>query len=289
MANTRGKSVDTTYLSTQQAAERGFIHRDYIAHCLRWSHVIKWLSYRKRYQTAHILDVGCGKEAPLAGTIFTSRMTHTTGSYTGVDYGPIEPLVKFGAKFNAQFMPKTDFAKVDYNGSFDLITSFEMLEHVEPLHSYKTLVNMQSVLNDGGTIFLSTPCYSVASGAADNHVNEMSVAGLHHLIRLAGLEVKQGWGTFASQTDYKKLLTPGQQEVWDKLVEYYDSNMLACFMAPMFPYNSRNAIWEVGHPSGANLTQASPKDIAAAHHSSSANWAADIKKAAAHAKKLGNV
>ena len=43
MANARGKKVDTTYLSIDNAEERGFLHRDYIAHCLRWSHVVKYL------------------------------------------------------------------------------------------------------------------------------------------------------------------------------------------------------------------------------------------------------
>ena len=43
MANARGKSIDNTHLSIDQAEERGFIHRDYIAHCLRWTHVAKWM------------------------------------------------------------------------------------------------------------------------------------------------------------------------------------------------------------------------------------------------------
>ena len=43
MANARGKEIDNTHLSIDQAEERGFIHRDYIAHCLRWTHVAKYL------------------------------------------------------------------------------------------------------------------------------------------------------------------------------------------------------------------------------------------------------
>ena len=58
MANERGKSVDKTFLSIDNAEERGFLHRDYIAHCLRWTHVVKWLHQGGRYKTARILDVG---------------------------------------------------------------------------------------------------------------------------------------------------------------------------------------------------------------------------------------
>ena len=41
MANEFGKAIDKTFLSIDQAETRGFLHRDYIAHCLRWTHVVK--------------------------------------------------------------------------------------------------------------------------------------------------------------------------------------------------------------------------------------------------------
>ena len=56
MANARGKEIDNTHLSIDQAEERGFIHRDYIAHCLRWTHVAKYLHLKSRYKTARIID-----------------------------------------------------------------------------------------------------------------------------------------------------------------------------------------------------------------------------------------
>ena len=62
MANARGKEIDNTHLSIDQAEERGFIHRDYIAHCLRWTHVAKYLHLKSRYKKASILDIGCGKD-----------------------------------------------------------------------------------------------------------------------------------------------------------------------------------------------------------------------------------
>jgi len=294
MTNKRGKAVDTTFLSPQHATERGFIHRDYLAHCLRWSHVVKWLTQHRRYQTAHVLDVGCGKEAPLAGVMFTSRMTHTTGSYTGVDYGPIEPHVKLGAKFKHRLFPKTDFAYMRNSfgaGGYDLITSFEMLEHVEPMHSYMTLVRIRECLKKKGTAFISTPCYSRKMGAADNHVNEMSVDGLHWLIERAGLRVVDGWGTFASQADYKSEMQDYQRWVWDHLIDYYDSNVLACFMAPMFPFNSRNAIWEVMIDSGdekrTDMHLTLGKAPTGPEHSSSDKWDAALKKIEKFAKQRG--
>ena len=87
MANATGKTVDKTFLSIDNAEDRGFIHRDYIAHCLRWTHVIKRLYERKTYQTARILDIGCGRELPFAKTLYSSKLA--PAMYFGVDVGPI--------------------------------------------------------------------------------------------------------------------------------------------------------------------------------------------------------
>ena len=85
----RGRAIDKTHLSCEQAEERGFLHRDYIAHCLRWSHVVKHLGIKNRYKTAQILDIGCGKETPLIKTLYTMRMTPEV--YVGVDYNKQPP------------------------------------------------------------------------------------------------------------------------------------------------------------------------------------------------------
>ena len=41
------RKIDKTHLSCDQAEERGFLHRDYIAHCLRWSHIVKHLGNKR--------------------------------------------------------------------------------------------------------------------------------------------------------------------------------------------------------------------------------------------------
>ena len=58
MANARGKEIDNTHLSIDQAEARGFIHRDYIAHCLRWTKIAKDLNLGGKYKEADIIDVG---------------------------------------------------------------------------------------------------------------------------------------------------------------------------------------------------------------------------------------
>lgn len=63
----------------------------------------------------------------------------------------------------------------------------------------------------------------------------------------AGFDVVSVHGTFASQKDYKHMLNKyhGLPEIYEKLHSYYDSNILACLMAPLFPEQSRNCLWEL--------------------------------------------
>lgn len=289
MANKHGKEVDTTSLSLDQAANRGFIHRDYLAHCLRWSHVCRYLHEKKRYQTHHVLDVGCGKEAPLPKLLFSSRLTHTTGSYTGLDYGKIEwpaSIPQGSPKFKAQFLEKADFVKVTLpRKAFDTVVCFEVMEHVEPYHTYEMLCRIRGVLASGGVAFVSTPCYDKAVGAADNHVNEMTYHGFKALIELAALKVDEVYGTFASQKDYKKLMAPAEREVFDKLSKYYDSNVVSCMFAPLYAEQSRNCIWKLSQGKVVAPNPKDPVDVFAASNSSSTKWQTDLKKAIAASKK----
>jgi len=281
MANERGKKIDTTFLSLDHAEERGFLHRDYLAHCLRWSHVTSYLNQSRRYQSHHVLDVGCGREAPLAKLLFSSRMTHTTGSYTGVDYGKLErpSTIAEGPKFKGQFLGKFDFAKDKLpRTSYDTIACFEMLEHVEPMHSFRTLQRIRQLLAKDGRAFISTPCYDPKMGAAANHVNEMSWLGLQALIEAAGLTIEAAYGTFASQKDYKKLMSPAQTEVFDQLNEYYDSNVLSCLMAPMFPKQARNCLWRLTPGKPKPISKETLKQLQDPKHSNSHEWSSDLAK-----------
>lgn len=290
MANAKGKEVDTTSLSLDQAEKRGFIHRDYLAHCLRWSHVAAYLHLSKRYQVHHVLDVGCGKEAPLPKLLYHSRLTHTSGSYTGVDYGKVEcpETIPKTNKFKAQFIGGFDFAKDPLpRAKYDTVVCFEVLEHVEPLHAYNMLVRMRSVLKSDGRAFISTPCYDEKTGAADNHVNEMTFQALYAMIGLAGLKIEKVYGTFASQKDYKKVMALEHRVVFDQLNEYYDSNVLACIFAPLYPSLSRNCLWVL---SCDHIKTPGPDTIAAfknPRNSNSTKWADHAAKILKASKAAG--
>jgi 2-polyprenyl-3-methyl-5-hydroxy-6-metoxy-1,4-benzoquinol methylase len=249
VANERGKHLDKTHLSIDQAEARGFIHRDYIAHCLRWSHVAKHLQQQHRYKTAYVLDIGCGKEVPLAKLMYSSRLIPETGKYVGIDanYLTVPDMFKTG-KFPIELWSQKTFPwlELEEKYSFEVVTCFEVCEHVEPMMALQILQGIQRILDDSGAAFISTPCYDAQTGAAANHVNEMSHAAFGSMIERSGLFIENVWGTFASIKDYKdQLQALGMDKIFDRLRDYYDSNYLATVFAPLFPHLARNCLWQV--------------------------------------------
>lgn len=244
MANKRGKAIDNTHLSLDVAEERGFIHRDYIAHALRWTHVIKYLNAKSRYSTAQILDIGCGREVPLAKTMYSSRMI--AKDYLGVDVNKLEvPDMFHTGKFPIRLI-SGDITELDLPKDRNVITCFEVIEHIEPEHVHRVLDKIKEVMTDDGVAFISTPVFN--GKAAANHVNEMTYLTVGKMLEDAGFEIEERYGTFASITDYKDKLDHWQLEpAFKALREYYDVNFLAVIFAPLFPRQSRNVIWRVRH------------------------------------------
>jgi hypothetical protein len=246
MPNAFGKSIDKTFLSVDLAEERGFLHRDYIAHCFRWSHVVKFLNERKRYTTSHILDVGCGRETPLLKTLYSSRLI--PASYTGVDVGPInDPGSALMSKFPVELYPNTSVLDIqtEVQGAWGVIVMFEALEHMEPEMGRQVLEHLQRfMLPDNTTLFLSTPCYDGTHKAA-NHVYEWGYEELREQLDVLGFKITNVWGTFASIKDYKSQMSNYLLSIFDELREYYDSNVLSVIFAPLFPAKSRNCLWQL--------------------------------------------
>lgn len=230
------------------ADERGIIHRDLIAHALRWSHVAKFLA--RRHSDAIVLDVGCGREVPLARTLYSNRFIPKT--YLGVDYNKLEmPEMLAGRKWarvqggvDASFISQLKDAIQGEDGEMcppNVVVSFEMLEHVTPKKCRETLLNIAQVANQDADFFFSTPCWN--GNAADNHINEMTYLAFGSLLEDCGYNIRATYGTFASQSDYVKHMIPEDLQTYERLKDYYDSNLLSVIFAPLYPRYSRNCLW----------------------------------------------
>ena len=246
--NKYGRSIDKTFLSIDKAEERGLIHRDYIAHCLRWSHVADFIRKKKRWLTADVVDIGPGKELPLAKTLYVNRTPPKT--YTAIDVSKIEMPSMFD---NSSWKPtyileETDAAELSPDNLYvrpNIVTCFEVIEHVEPGHARNILKRIQQWLTteDNARAFISTPNWDPKVGAAGNHVNEMDHQALGALIEDLGFGIHARHGTFASQKDILPKMSVEEKHLFQCLSRYYDSNYLSTIFAPLFPAQSRNCLW----------------------------------------------
>lgn len=276
MANVRKQSIDKTHLALDNAADRLFIHRDYLAHCLRWDYVAN--KYIRRLVAKHedvsVLDVGCGKDLPLARCLYTNRIF--PARYVGCDVNKLElgPILEKAAaiKDRITLLEKCDFAEgnvvtdVDQDGvvhidykttgygdqfimKFDVITSLEVLEHVEPDHAVRLIQKMKQHLKPDGVIFISTPCYSEAKGAAANHVNEMKRDALGYVFEREGLMVVGNWGTFGdSRIVQAACEAEGMSpRIMEALKAWHGTETFANLFAPAFPELARNNFWMLKH------------------------------------------
>ena len=252
------REIDKTYLSLDKATARGLVHRDYIAHCLRWTHMLKVCGKQSRKVT--VVDVGCGKEAPLAKTLYTAK--YSPQLFINVDAGQIKPLESMKKRDEYTWWPSTEFTKEVAEDAMEMIedntsdgpifiTSFEVLEHMHPKKCAKTVAAIAEMVhhfNDWTDrpceAYISTPCYN--GKAANNHINEITYEAMGSLFERHGLSILDHWGTFASQKDYKHMLMPAEKGIYDRLSKYYDSNLVSILFAPLYPHLARNAIWRLG-------------------------------------------
>lgn len=240
------KSYNCTQLTPQNEFERHIYHRDQFAHYFRWSHVLK---NAKIGQT--ILDFGCGSGEMLE---LFYRNKYRPKQYLGLEIRQ-KQVEENKAKF-----AKLDFAEfrqqdlcqpeLDLGQTFDIVTCFEVMEHIGHKNADVFLDNLAFHCNENTTVYLSTPNYDPQVGAAENHMlgPEREVGEWDHfelqdkLSEFFTIEAK--YGTFASIKDYKEDLTGWKKEAFEELRKYYDTNLLSNLMAPMIPAeHARNCLW----------------------------------------------
>lgn len=238
-----------TQLTPQNEFERHIYHRDQFAHYLRWSHVLKNAKIGMK-----ILDFGCGSGEMLE---LFYRNRYRPAQYLGLD------IRQSQVNDNNEKFAKLDFAEfkamdlckeMDLGQTFDIITCFEVMEHIGHENANSFLDNIAFHCDENTTVFLSTPNYDPKVGAAQNHMLKKDdgteeVGEWDHFELKAKLEeffnIEACYGTFASIKDYKEeIQNDWRKEAFDALSKYYDTNLLANMMAPMIsPENARNCLW----------------------------------------------
>lgn len=240
----RTKLYNQTECDSFAFMEKEIVHRDTVgAHYFRWSHILKLHKLNQ-----NVLDFGCGS-GNLAEMLYRNK--HKCGKYLGLDIRKVA-IESNQEKFRK--VPWVEFKVNDlvldvfnYGQDWKFIISFEVIEHLGKQNGSRYLQNIKKHMSQDTILLLSTPCYDANVGAAQNHmingeVGEYTYDELKFMLE-DNFEIINNYGTFASQKDYINRMNEWQQKMFDKLSEYYDSNLLSNIMAPLFPEHSRNCLW----------------------------------------------
>ena len=236
------KEYNTTELNVISDLDRNWYHRDRLAHYFRWAFVGHLIKLEDT-----IIDFGCGK-GELAQVLYTNQFKPKR--YIGYDIRKIKPittthnpdkLIEWCEVIQKDLVLETD----DYIKG-DKVVSFEVLEHIGKQNVDAFLQNFKSCGKDDATYYLSTPCFD--GNCASNHYyndqcNELTREETKEALERNGFTIQKCFGTFSSQKDMLKHLTPEHRAVFDQLNEYYYSHVISIMFAPLYPEHSRNNIW----------------------------------------------
>ncbi len=230
------RKYDQTQLNVTNMIGRA-IHRDYLAHCMRWSYTKKIMK-----KGAKVLDLGCGRGAPLLQVLRSGIGGGNLPSlYVGVDLNKLKDVgnAHFQAKFyQVNFVEQPDLVPDD---EWDFICSFESIEHMPKPEGLIFLDNIQKRMKDQTRFLISTPCFN--GQAAKNHIYEWKREELREELEKRFV-IDKCFGTFASKNEILKNMTERHQQVYNELLQYYEGDVMSVIMAPLYPEFSRNCIWE---------------------------------------------
>ena len=242
------KKYNCTQLTPQGDFERHVYNRDAFAHYFRWSHALDMLR-----RDMKVLDFGCGS-GEFAEVIYRNRMK--SEYYLGYDIRKktiANNKQKVIDKFNSQDwinFAVADLCDKDFiapRNDFDLIVSFEVIEHIGRGNGPVFLENMVKHMNENTTALISTPCFNgkcAKNHIIDGKVGEFEYEELKELLKRYFV-IENVFGTFCSQRDIKAHIPETLQPFYDELKKFHHPTVLAVMFAPLFPAQSRNCIWQL--------------------------------------------
>lgn len=258
----KDRRFDLTQL--RSASHGYYVHRDYAAHYFRWG----WAA-RQIQQGDTLLEVGCGQDLPLTRVMIYYPGAEMPKEMVCVDLNKIKDHVQpqWLTVYDETNFMEAQGQIVERHGRFNVVTCFEVIEHMPKEDGQDLLVALAQSVADDGMILLSTPVFN--GKAAANHIHEWTIPELAEAIEQAGLVIEKRWGTFASYHDVKRgvvdwldrfrMANAGMtndaavalaaqaavMDFYENLREFYSDDVLANFMAPNIPDYARNNVWRL--------------------------------------------
>jgi SAM-dependent methyltransferase len=179
-------------MSVRHTGER-LVREHYAAtaenHLIRLSHEVTWQWAAARLDSRDVLDFGCGSGEG------TAAMAAHAASIVGVDVAG--DAIAHASEYNAG--PNIRYERIDGgvpwpDSSFDVVCSFQVLEHVDDPDAY--LAEARRLLRPGGLLLLATPDRRTRLLSGQQpwnrwHLREWDPAGLERLLgrHFDGVEV----------------------------------------------------------------------------------------------------
>lgn len=238
------REFDQTYLDPERTTQ---VHRDYGAHFFRWGFAARFCKGKR------VLDFGCGPKW-LFGKVLTrhGNMGLRPELYVGADLSQIDggdATTKTSCRRGGIDLTRDARRLVDEFGLFDVVASFEVIEHMDLDAGRRFLTAMRACCKEDGVVVLSTP-RNEGHKPARNHIHEYSTDELRSLIEDCGLAVSKRYGTFGDILKLRAAAEPVDAELMTRLAVYYSDDVLSCFLAPLYPDACKNNLW-VLKPHGA--------------------------------------
>ncbi len=176
---------------------RAFMHERYVpgtwSKITEYEHIPRYIFAREFADGMQMLDFGCGTGYGAA------LLAEVAESVLGVDID--ESALQWARdshRFsNLRFEGRSDLGAGLPDHSFDLITCFEMIEHVDELAQVDAIRNFSRLLKRGGLLIISTPNPEVTKnyGANPYHIREMCEEEFKSLLarHFANVTVLRQW------------------------------------------------------------------------------------------------
>ena len=171
-----------------------------------WDHVVRYWWANEKVKNLDVLDCATGKGYGAYIMSLSAR------SVTGIDLNDTSLKVaseSFSGQENLVFKRQDIFKLEELGKKFDVITAFEVIEHIDPSKTDEFLSSIKSVLKSDGTLLISTPNHDVvlASGVhvPSFHINNFKSTELKQVLEKHFSNVKM-LGQFKKRTGLQQLI-----------------------------------------------------------------------------------
>lgn len=162
-----------------------FMHERYVpgtwSKIAEYEHLPRYVLAKTLAAGARVLDFGCGTGY---GSALLAEVAQTAVG-VDIDHAALEWANQIHRNPRLRFEQRSDLGAGLPDHSFDLITCFEMIEHVGEATQVEVVRNMARLLVPSGKFAISTPNPEVTAQYGDNpyHIREMNEAEFEQLLR----------------------------------------------------------------------------------------------------------